>query len=96
MRNCTPSGSAVLPRQLDRGTDRAVDIAGEPIPRTAARALRIRECQRLVAALQRREILAVEMAEAEDELHQHRQQRHELRRAAEACPPDGKTAEHRT
>jgi len=34
------------------------------------------------------------MHEAEDELEDHRQQRQELRRAAEMRPPDGKTTKH--
>jgi len=81
--------------ELDRGTDRAVDIAGEPLPRSAAGCLRVRECQRLVAAPPCRENLAVEMAEAEDELNQNRKQRRELRRAAEPRPPDSETPKHR-
>jgi len=80
--------------ELDRRTDRAVDIAGEPLPGPAAGALRVRKCQRLMAALQRSENLAIEMPEAEDELEEHRQQRQELRRAAEMRPPDGKTTKH--
>jgi len=47
-----------------------------------------------LAALQRSENLAIEMPEAEDELEEHRQQRQELRRAAEMRPPDGKTTKH--
>ena len=80
--------------KLDRGTNRAIDIAGEALPRAAARALRIREGERRMAALQPSKILGIEMAEAEDQLQQHRQQRQELRRAAEIRPPNGETAKH--
>jgi hypothetical protein len=48
-----------------------------------------------MAALQRRENQAVEKTEAEDELEQQRQQRHEWRRAAKPRPPLSETAKHR-
>ncbi|HEY1503385.1 MAG TPA: hypothetical protein VGF92_03745 [Stellaceae bacterium] len=73
---------------LDGGTDRTIDIAAEKLACSSARGLRLRESERLRSTLKCCEILGMEMAEADDELDKHCQQRQKIRRAARTAPPD--------
>jgi hypothetical protein len=97
--NRRAQGNAVRQRraaeQLDRRANRAVDIAGKSVPGATAGTLRIGDRDRLMIALEAGKILGIEMAEAEDELQHHREQRQKLWRAAEVRPSDGKAAKHR-